>query len=154
MDTEILKDEYLKFPDRSDFVPIVDGNGEVKFLYNGEGGLKKARLLSLFTGTNGEFEEVERAVILEKLEEYFGDEATDDYEDSGVQDLEDVSDILSASYEDAPVIKLVNQIIINSVKGGSSDIHFESRENAFLVRFRIDGKLRTYKRYQKICMIL
>ena len=149
MDTEILKDEYLKFPDRSDFVPIVDGNGEVKFLYNGEGGLKKARLLSLFTGTNGEFEEVERAVILEKLEEYFGDEATDDYEDSGVQDLEDVSDILSASYEDAPVIKLVNQIIINSVKGGSSDIHFESRENAFLVRFRIDGKLRTYKRYPK-----
>lgn len=149
MNAELLKDEYLKFPDRSDFVPIVGNGGEVKFLYNGENGLKKARLLSLFTGTNGEFEEVERAIILEKLEEYFGDEVTDDYEDSESQDLEDVSDILSASYEDAPVIKLVNQIIINSVKGGASDIHFESRENAFLVRFRIDGKLRTYKRYPK-----
>lgn len=149
MDATLLKEEYLKFPDRSDFVPIIKDNGEVKFLYFGESGLKKARLLSLFADINGEFEEVERSMILEKLEEYFGDDVDEDYEDGDVHDLEDVSDILSASYEDAPVIKLVNQIIINSVKGGASDIHFESRENAFLVRFRIDGKLRTYKRYPK-----
>jgi general secretion pathway protein E len=148
-ETEILKNEYLKFPDRSDFIPVIAEDGKVKFLYNGESGLKKARLLSLFTEINGEFQEVERSFILEKLEEYFGDDLSDDYENSDVQDLEDVSDILSASYEDAPVIKLVNQIVINSVKGGASDIHFESRENAFLVRFRIDGKLRTYKRYPK-----
>jgi len=77
---EALKDEYLKYPDKSDFVPIVTDSGNIKFLYFGEGGLKKARLLSLFTGIDGEFEEVERTIILERLEEYFGGEASDDYD--------------------------------------------------------------------------
>jgi general secretion pathway protein E len=146
---EQLREEYLKFPDRSDFIPIASEDGKLSFLYNGESGLKKARLLALFTGLEADYKSVEKEVILERLEEYFGGETSDEYNEPGTEDLVDVSDILSASYEDAPVIKLVNQIIINSVKAGASDIHFESRENAFLVRFRIDGKLRTYKRYPK-----
>ena len=43
---------------------------------------------------------------------------------------------------DAPVIKLVNGIMINAIKLGASDIHFEPYERTFRVRFRVDGILR------------
>lgn len=43
---------------------------------------------------------------------------------------------------DAPIIKLVNGILIKAIKGGASDIHFEPYERQFRVRYRIDGVLR------------
>jgi len=54
------------------------------------------------------------------------------------------SDETEAKPEDieAPVIKLVNGILINAIKLGASDIHFEPYERTFRVRFRVDGVLR------------
>jgi len=43
---------------------------------------------------------------------------------------------------DAPIIKLVNGILIKAIKLGASDIHFEPYERQFRVRYRIDGVLR------------
>ncbi len=43
---------------------------------------------------------------------------------------------------DAPVIKLVNQIVSDSITKETSDIHIEPKEKVVLVRFRIDGVLR------------
>lgn len=48
---------------------------------------------------------------------------------------------LEAEAEEAPIIKLVNQTFIDAVKRGASDVHFEPYENAFRVRYRIDGDL-------------
>ncbi|MFV9511069.1 GspE/PulE family protein [Tepidibacillus sp. LV47] len=45
--------------------------------------------------------------------------------------------------EDAPVSRMVNQIIQNAVKQRASDIHFDPQENELRVRFRIDGQIRT-----------
>jgi len=42
---------------------------------------------------------------------------------------------------DAPVIQLVNQIIMDAIKQGASDIHFEPFEKLFRLRYRIDGVL-------------
>ncbi len=43
---------------------------------------------------------------------------------------------------DAPIIKLVNGILVRAIKMGASDIHFEPYEKVFRVRYRIDGVLR------------
>ncbi|MBW2122727.1 MAG: type IV-A pilus assembly ATPase PilB [Deltaproteobacteria bacterium] len=43
---------------------------------------------------------------------------------------------------DAPIIKLVNGILIRAIKVGASDIHFEPYEKVFRVRYRTDGVLR------------
>ena len=43
--------------------------------------------------------------------------------------------------EEAPVIKLVNMVIMQAVKDRASDIHIEPEENKLVVRFRIDGIL-------------
>jgi len=48
---------------------------------------------------------------------------------------------LEASSEEAPVVKLVNLILTDSIKRGASDIHIEPYEKDFRVRFRIDGVL-------------
>ena len=45
--------------------------------------------------------------------------------------------------EEAPIIKLVNLILTDSVKRGASDIHLEPYETELRVRFRIDGMLQT-----------
>ena len=50
-------------------------------------------------------------------------------------------DLLSGS-DDAPIIKLINGIISQAIKERASDIHFETYQDKFVVRFRIDGILR------------
>ncbi len=44
--------------------------------------------------------------------------------------------------DDGPIIQLVNDVMIQCVNQGASDIHFESYENALRIRLRIDGTLR------------
>ncbi len=48
---------------------------------------------------------------------------------------------LTASTEEAPVIKLANLILVQAIKDRASDIHLEPFENAVRLRYRIDGAL-------------
>ena len=50
---------------------------------------------------------------------------------------------LEKAAEEAPIIKLVNLILTDSVKRGASDIHIEPYELEMRVRFRVDGVLQT-----------
>ncbi len=59
-------------------------------------------------------------------------------------DIEEAVDLLD-SEDEAPIIKLVNSLISQSVKEHASDIHIEPTEKDIVVRFRIDGIL-----YEKI----
>ena len=52
----------------------------------------------------------------------------------------DVTDIRDAT-EEAPVVKLVNNVIAQAVDDGASDIHFEPQAKELVVRYRIDGVL-------------
>lgn len=45
--------------------------------------------------------------------------------------------------DDAPIVKFVNQMLLNAIRGGASDIHFEPYEKAYRVRYRTDGMLHT-----------
>ena len=48
---------------------------------------------------------------------------------------------LEKASEDAPVVRLVNMILLNAIKKGASDIHIEPYEKKLRVRYRIDGVL-------------
>lgn len=52
----------------------------------------------------------------------------------------DVSSLEKAT-EDAPVVKLVNLILMDAIRKKASDIHVEPYEKTFRVRYRIDGVL-------------
>jgi type IV pilus assembly protein PilB len=53
------------------------------------------------------------------------------------QDLGMISDV------EAPIIKLVNGILVNAMKVGASDVHVEPYEAVFRIRYRVDGDLQT-----------
>jgi type IV pilus assembly protein PilB len=56
------------------------------------------------------------------------------------QDEIDLAALARAS-EDAPVVRLVNVLLVDSLRRGASDIHVEPYEKDFRIRFRIDGVL-------------
>lgn len=47
-------------------------------------------------------------------------------------------------YENLPIVEIVNEIVVDAIKKGSSDIHFDPYENKLKVRIRIDGELQDY----------
>ncbi len=48
---------------------------------------------------------------------------------------------LQESADDPPTVRLVNVVLVDAIRRGASDIHWESYEKVFRVRFRIDGVL-------------
>ncbi len=62
--------------------------------------------------------------------------ATDDQPPSEEDDDE-------ASEEEAPIVKYINKLLIDAIRMGASDLHFEPYEKSYRVRYRVDGVLRT-----------
>jgi len=58
-------------------------------------------------------------------------------EDGGGPDDDDVG----SAADDTPVVRFINKMLMDAIKGGSSDLHFEPFEKAYRVRFRTDGVL-------------
>lgn len=48
---------------------------------------------------------------------------------------------ITASSDDAPVVRFVHKVLLDAIKRGASDIHFEPYESTYRIRFRIDGML-------------
>ena len=71
-----------------------------------------------------------------------GDDDDFDLENLDVgADEDEQDDDVSNDVEDAPVVRFVNKILLDAIKRGASDIHFEPYENDFQVRTRLDGVL-------------
>ena len=72
---------------------------------------------------------------------------TEGLEGLGVESGEDepASDA-TAGDEDAPIVKFVNKVLLDSVRRGASDIHFEPFEAEYRIRMRVDGLLRIMTR--------
>lgn len=86
-----------------------------------------------------EEEEKEREEEVTNIDD-FGSLAAEAADDMAIESLEeDFEDQYSAS--DAPIIKLVNGILIKAVRDGVSDIHIEPYEKTLQVRYRMDGSL-------------
>src|SRR5216684_1210768 len=71
-----------------------------------------------------------------------------DFETGAAEDIEVVEDneeidlsTLSRMSEDAPVVRLVNVLLVDALRRGASDIHIEPYEKELRIRFRIDGVL-------------
>ncbi len=58
---------------------------------------------------------------------------------TGGDEIQD--DVTKDDIEDAPVVRFVNKVLLDAIKRGASDIHFEPYEKIFRVRTRLDGVL-------------
>jgi type IV pilus assembly protein PilB len=78
--------------------------------------------------------------------EQLGDLEGGQFEDLEVEaiDEDDRSDgdVGNLDADDTPIVRFVNKVLLDAVKAGASDIHFEPYEHTYRVRFRADGILR------------
>jgi type IV pilus assembly protein PilB len=68
------------------------------------------------------------------------DEDLDNLSISGGEE-EAIKEDINADIEDAPIVRFVNKLLLDSIKKGASDIHLEPYEKNFRIRFRSDGML-------------
>ena len=86
----------------------------------------------------------EEALDLKGLEEELSGAETE-YE--SVDDDDNISALaLTKGSEEAPVVRLVNMVLIDAIRKGASDIHIEPYEKNYRIRFRIDGLLQEVMR--------
>lgn len=79
------------------------------------------------------------------------DDSLGDLDEEGLDTLEaekeKEQDGDSANYADeAPIVKFVNKMLLEAIRKGASDIHFEPYEHSYRIRFRIDGVLSEIQR--------
>jgi len=106
--------------------------------------------IKFITGYNVEVMVAAEDAIRSSIERYYSagpsyEEVMDGFDEEEIEYGEDEEDMdvvdLEKSTEDAPVVKLVNLILIDAIKKNASDIHIEPYEKEFRVRYRIDGVL-------------
>ena len=69
-----------------------------------------------------------------------GDVGLEDLDVSGVED-EDGEDDEDSGIDDTPLVRFVNKMLLDAIRTGASDLHFEPYEKTYRVRFRTDGIL-------------
>jgi type IV pilus assembly protein PilB len=100
------------------------------------------RIEAVFTSLSAFDAAIERYYgVLTSIERTVGKEKdAEAVEDIGLNE-NDAHEISDANQIDAPIIQLVNSILVDSIKKKASDIHIEPYESSFRVRVRIDGAL-------------
>jgi len=58
--------------------------------------------------------------------------------------MNEFKSIMTFDYDNTPIVDIVNDMIVDAVKRGVSDIHFDPYENGIHIRIRIDGDLHDY----------
>ncbi len=85
---------------------------------------------------------IERA--LESAETEF-----DDFDDEGLEDIsfqleadQSEEDATDPAVDETPVVRFVNKVMLDAIRKGASDIHFEPYESSYRIRYRLDGVLK------------
>lgn len=103
--------------------------------------------LRLTTGFHIEPAIASKEDIVKTIAKYYDEESYDELLEDLPQTAEEQQNELDDS--DAPIVRLVNQLLSNAVSQKASDIHLDPQENRVLVRYRIDGTLRTERTLPK-----
>ncbi|MBY6104670.1 type IV-A pilus assembly ATPase PilB [Marinobacter nauticus] len=67
-------------------------------------------------------------------------------ETEGGEGEDDDGSVSATDVDDAPIVKYVNKMLLDAIRGGASDIHFEPYEKIYRVRYRTDGILKEVSR--------
>jgi len=106
--------------------------------------------LKFLTSYNIEPVIASETAILATIEKYYNagpsyDEVMSGFDEGEIDFTGEEEDMnlleLEKASEDAPVVRLVNMILLNAIKKGASDIHIEPYEKKLRVRLRVDGVL-------------
>lgn len=149
-DLELLAKVPLKFLRDNTIIPIKQDD-QLLILTTDPNNFQPLDQLNLLLGGTAVYAVATEKVIVDAINRYYPIEgskqmiaAFEKEEEMAPSELElgaiEEKDIMAMAAE-APIIKLVNNILFNAVKRGASDIHIEPFEKELEVRYRIDGIL-------------
>ncbi|WP_096202812.1 GspE/PulE family protein [Bacillus sp. FJAT-45350] len=102
--------------------------------------------LRMATGFHVETAIAAKEEIITAIEKHYNlDESLSEFE----MDEQEVTAVAEGDMDDAPVIKLVNQVLKVGLINKSSDIHIDPQEKKVLIRYRVDGVLKTERALPK-----
>ncbi|HOC98832.1 MAG TPA: type IV-A pilus assembly ATPase PilB [Myxococcota bacterium] len=158
-EVEVIDDVISLVPrevaERHCLMPIARQGSTIIVAMTDPGNIYAMDDLKFLTGLNVESVVASETAIKTAIERYYGEskagadldgiiremqEEEDDVSLVDEADAVDVTDLTKAT-EEAPVVRLVNMILVDAVKRQASDIHVESYEKDFRVRYRMDGVL-------------
>jgi len=149
VDAELLKVVPSKTVHRYQLFPIDRKNGAIRVATSNPFDLYAFDELRMLTGCRIEPVLATEADIKRVIKQHYGVGGQTVDEMIGVDGIEVVSDvadqtadILEAAQE-ATVVKLVNEILVEGIRDRASDIHIEPFEDDLRIRYRIDGVLHT-----------
>ncbi|WP_166836748.1 type IV-A pilus assembly ATPase PilB [Rheinheimera pleomorphica] len=101
------------------------------------------------TGLNAEVVVVEYDKLHKLIDKLFDSSLGGDFSDSDwdlgsmgiVQEEDDEGGGVQVDKEDQPIIAFINKMLLDAIRKGASDLHFEPYEKTYRIRFRIDGIL-------------
>lgn len=143
-----IVEAYLQFPLRNEFIPVRCKDGVLTLWALSD----RALVLSDFLGwRQGLTIRVERVAevkfypVLEQALALWEEDHGANARNEDAKEDESGQELLGWSHDDAPIVRLVNKTMHQAISQGASDIHFEGQDNAFMIRFRLDGELNTLK---------
>jgi len=110
--------------------------------------------IKFHTGLSTEAVLVEESSLRHAIDKYMESQDTSMQDLGGDSDLEDVDfeggdeeegqdkhAVDATDTDDAPIVKYVNKLLLDAIKQGASDVHFEPYEKMYRIRYRSDGIL-------------
>ncbi len=150
IDSEIISMVPRDVADKHLLIPINRSGSTVSVAMSDPSNIFAIDDIKFITGYNVEVMVASEEAIREAIERYYSagvsyEEVMEEFDEGEIgygEEEEDVDIVdLESSAEEAPVVRLVNLILIDAIKKAASDIHIEPYEKTFRVRYRIDGVL-------------
>src|SRR5215470_17636191 len=152
IDPEVVKLVPKEVAEKHQCIPVNRAGASLILAMSDPSNIYAIDDIKFLTGYNIEVVVASEQAIKEALEKYYAekgpsyDEVMEGFDESEIaveHDEEDGTNVvdLEKSAADAPVVKLVNLILLDAIKKGASDIHVEPYEKDFRVRYRVDGVL-------------
>ncbi len=142
---EVLRALPARFVFRQRCVPLEDRDGTLRIATSDPFELTAFDELKLLTGRSIDLVLADEQDIRKFIRQHYGvagdtlDELSD-AEDPGAV-VEAAGDDPAAAAEEASVVKLVNDLLLEAVRERATDIHVEPYEDRLIIRYRIDGVL-------------
>ena len=152
IDPEVVKLVPKDVAEKHQCIPVNRAGGSLILAMSDPSNIYAIDDIKFLTGYNIEVVVASEQAIKEALEGYYAekgpsyDEVMEGFDESEIEvghddaGGENVID-LEKSAADAPVVKLVNLVLLDAIKKQASDIHVEPYERDFRVRYRVDGVL-------------
>ena len=150
---EGLVDEKLILQHRA--LPLIKRNKKLFVALSDPTNISALDDFKFHTGLNTEAVIVEEDKLQQTIDNFLDSQGSglDDLGDDSLENLEleeaqpaDQAETSEDAAQEAPIVRFVNKILLDCIRKGASDIHFEPYEKIFRVRSRIDGILQEMAR--------